>query len=215
MGQELELYHYWRSSASWRVRWALQLKKIPCGFVAVDLLRGEQKNPEHLARNPLGTVPVLAVTQNGKTRFLAESLAIIEWLDENYPHAPLLPTDPFERARVRQLAEIVNAGIHPVQNPKVAKFYAGDDETRCKSWIRHWIREGLKGYETLVKETAGRFSAGDRLTLADVCLIPQCYNARRYEMALETEFPAIARIEKNAIATPECQSSAPDKFQPK
>ncbi|MDO8527379.1 MAG: maleylacetoacetate isomerase [Deltaproteobacteria bacterium] len=209
---QLKLYHYWRSSSSWRVRWAFAIKKMPCAFVAVDLLKGEQKGDAHLKRNPSGHVPVLEVEDGGKTFFLTESLAIIEWMEEIQKEPSLLPGNSFQRARIRALSEIVNSGTQPVQNLKVQKFHSSDPEKQ-KEWTRHWIREGLSAYENLVKETAGKFSVGDTVTMADLFLIPQCYNAKRFDVPL-SEFSTIARIDAAAFQTSECQASAPDKFQP-
>lgn len=208
------LFHYWRSSSSWRVRWAFTIKKIPCEFVAIDLLKKEQTSPEHLRRNPAGTVPVLEILDNkGKiTGTIAESTAIIEWAEENFSASPLLPADSLARTRVRQLAQIINSGIQPIQNLKVQQFHSEDKEKQ-KEWARHWIKKGLQAYETLVQETAGKFSYGDETTMADLFLIPQCYNAERYEVSLK-DFPTIAKINANALATEACKAAHPDQFKP-
>ena len=211
---QFRLYHYWRSSSSWRVRWALALKKIACEFVPINLLEGEQKSEAHCKRNPLGTVPVLEVIRDQKvsdTFWLAESTAIIEWLEESTPKPKLIPGDSFERARIRQLAQIINAGIQPIQNLKVMVLYSEEQEKR-NEWSRHWIREGFRAYEALVKKTAGKFSMGDQITMADLFLIPQCYNAARFSLPME-EFPTIARIHTNAMETKECQATAPEQFK--
>lgn len=204
----LTLYHHWRSSASWRVRWALALKQVPCEYVHVNIATGETDRPEHLARSPLGTVPVLSV--DGK--LLLESLAMIEWLEELHPQPALLPRDPFRRALARQFAELVNAGIHPLQNLPAQELHSSDPAER-KRWATHWITEGLGAYEKLARPLAGRFTLGDELTLADVCLIPQLYNARRLEIDL-APFPTLARIREAALATEACQASLPERFQP-
>jgi len=211
---KLKLYHYWRSSSSWRVRWALALKNISCEFVAINLLSDEPESKEHLARNPLGYVPVLEVlTENSPYRFLGESVAILEWLEEASPNPSLFPKSLLEKARVRQLAEIINSGTQPLQNLNVTYLHSHDPEEQ-KKWNRHWIRNGLHAYETLVRETAGKFSVGDQLSLSDLFLIPQCYNAGRHEIPL-SEFPIIERIHTAAIATESCKASAPERFQPK
>ena len=209
---KLKLYHYWRSSASWRVRWAFSLKGIVCEFVVIDLLKGEQKSEAHLQRNPNGSVPVLEIIENGTSQFLSESIAIMEWAEELYPKPSLLPGDPFLRGRVRQLSELINADVHPVQNLRVRKMVS-EDEAKQKEWSRHWIRRGFNAYELLVKETAGKFSVGNTVTMTDLCLIPQCTNAKRFDIALE-EFPIIARIYNTAMETEACKASAPEKFQP-
>ncbi len=209
---KLKLYHYWRSSASWRVRWAFAIKKIACEFVSINLLEGEQKRPEYLERNPNGTVPVLEIVEKGKSRFLSESMAIMEWAEELFPKPSLLPGDAYQKGVIRQLAEVINSGIHPVQNLRVRKFYSQNEEKQ-KEWATHWICAGFSAYEKWMRQTAGRFSVGDQITMADLCLIPQCYNAKRADIALET-FPTIAKIYAAAIATPECKAASPEKFQP-
>jgi maleylacetoacetate isomerase len=211
---KLRLYHYWRSSSSWRVRWALALKGIPCEYVPINLLSDEPESEAHLKRNPLGLVPVLELLDSKSTlQYLTESTAILEWLEELYPKPALLPENPEWRARTRQLAQIINADTQPLQNPGVAQHYTNDAQEQ-KNWNRYWIHRGLKAYETVVGETQGVFSVGDSLTFADLCLIPQCYNAIRHDLAL-SEFPRIEKIYSKAMQTPSCLTSAPDKFQPK
>ncbi len=208
------LYHYWRSSSSWRVRWAFVLKQVPCEHTPIDLLKKEQQSPEHLKRNPSGAVPVLEITDN-KNKIIgriAESTAIIEWAEENFSEPKLLPGDSLRRARVRQLSQIINSGIQPIQNLKVQQFYSENKENQ-KEWSRHWIRKGLQVYEAIVKETAGKFSVGSEITMADLFLIPQCYNAERYEISLK-EFPTIAKINANGLATESCKAAHPDRFKP-
>lgn len=208
------LYHYWRSSSSWRVRFAFTLKQIPCEYIPIDLLKKEQQTPEHLKRNPSGAVPVLEITDNKNNVVgrIAESTAIIEWAEENFPKPPLLPGDSLQRARIRQLAQIINSGIQPVQNLKVQQYYSQDKEKQ-KEWSGHWIKKGLQAYEAAVQETAGKFSVGNEITMADLFLVPQCYNAERYEVSLQ-EFPTIAKINANALATEACQKAHPDRFKP-
>jgi maleylpyruvate isomerase len=213
---KFKLYHYWRSSSSWRVRWVMALKDLPCEFLPINLLSDEPDTEAHLSRNPLGFVPVLEILDpNGSrpSQFLAESIAIIEYFEEIYPHHSVFAGDAFLRARTRQLAELVNAGIQPIQNLNVMQMHSSDPEEQ-KRWTRHWIRVGLQAYETLVKETCGQYSVGNTLTLADIFLIPQCYNAIRYDVPL-SEFPTIEKIHQIASITESCQKSAPDRFQPK
>ena len=215
---KLRLYHYWRSSSSWRIRWALELKRLECELVAVNLLDGEQGSAEHRARNPYGSVPVLefpehrAGSKETPHRYLGESMAILHWLESVQPSPALLPSPPLERARVIQLAELINAGIQPIQNLKVLQRVSSDPDAR-KAWAKEWIQNGLAAYEALVSESAGKFSYGDQVTWADLFLIPQIYNADRYEVSLES-FPTIARIHQTASQTPECLASAPDQYQP-
>lgn len=203
------LFHYWRSSSSWRVRWALELKQLKCKMIEVNLLNGESESAEHRARNPFGYVPVLKVGDE----FLTESVAIIEWLDETVPAPALYPDSALSKAKVRALVEAINAGTQPVQNPNVAAKYS-DDEGKRKEWNQFFIRQGLRAYEELIQKTAGKFSFGDHITAADLFLIPQCYNALRFEVAL-SEFPKIEKIYHTALATKECEASSPEKYQPK
>lgn len=211
---KLRLYHYWRSSSSWRVRWAFALKGIPCEFVSIDLLSDAPDSPEHLTRNPMGYVPVLEFLEEKRPpyRYLAESLAILEWLEEQAPFPSMLPRDPLQRAKVRQLAEIINSGTQPLQNPNTVVFYSSVPEEQ-KKWSRHWIEKGFQAYESVARETAGKFSMGDVLTIADLCLIPQCYNAQRQKISL-SPFPTIERIHTAAMQTTSYQASCPEKFQP-
>lgn len=209
---KLRLYHYWRSSSSWRVRWALALKSIDCEFVAVNLLADEQKSEESLKRNPLGAVPTLEITDDVGTRFLGESIAILEWLEETHPKQSLFPKDAYLRALVRQLTQIINAGTHPLQNLSTQKYYSEDVEKR-KTWTQHWIKNGLGVYEKIATKTAGNFSVGDQITMADLCLIPQCYNAIRNSIEMSA-FPTIKRIYEASLQIETCQKSHPDNFKP-
>jgi maleylpyruvate isomerase len=173
----MKLYTYWRSSSAWRVRIGLHWKGLPFETVAVNLLENDQWTDVHRARSPLGTIPVLELDDG---RLLDESMAILHYLDEVHPDPPLLPRDPYLRARARMLAEMVNAGIQPLQNLMVQKHVKrvlGADE---KAWAKHWIDRGMQALETAVAVTAGRFAVGDEPTLADVYIVPQLYAARRF-----------------------------------
>jgi maleylacetoacetate isomerase len=190
---ETVLYDYWRSSASYRVRIALNLLGIEYRKVPVDLLKNEHKSPEHLARNPQGRVPVLDI--DGLR--LTQSLAIIEYLDETRPGSALLPADPAGRARVRALALAIGADIHAVCNTgavgHVVVLTNGGDAVRS-AWMQKFIGEGLAAFEKLLDHPAtGRFCHGDRPTMADLCLVPQVYNANRWQ----ADISALARV--NAI----------------
>lgn len=209
---QFRLYHYWRSTSSWRVRWALELKGIRPDFIAINLLNDEAESPEHLARNPMGYVPCLEIHHGSGVHTLTESTAVIEWLDETFPEPPLLPEDAFMRAHARALAEIVNSGIQPLQNLNVVEYLSPDPAVR-KSWTQHWIRHGLRAFEALVQKHAGRFCIGDEITLPDLYLIPQCYAALRNEVSL-TEFPTIARINEAALQLPSAKAAHPDSFKP-
>ncbi len=210
---KLRLYHYWRSSSSWRVRWALAIKNVSCEYVPINLLSDEPESVEHRKRNPLGFVPVLEILdENPHFRHISESVALIEWLEETYPTPSLFSGDSFQRARIRQLSEIINSGTQPLQNPNVAQFHSSDSEEQ-KKWNQHWIRKGMQAYEILVQETAGKFSVGNTITMADLFLIPQCYNAARFDVKV-SEFPTLEKIYTEALTTESCQASAPEKFKP-
>lgn len=207
------LYHYWRSSSSWRVRWALHEKGIAFTPVAVDLLKGEQARPEYLAKNPLGHVPLLVI--DGYE--LTESVAILEYLEERFPARPLLPAEPAGRARVRQLVQVIVADTQPLQNLSVLRHI--NQETKNpeaqKAWAKHYISRGLDAYEALLGRSGpgGRYSHGDQVTLADLCLVPQCYNARRQGLDLG-RWPRVQAVEQAALATAAGQASAPDSYAP-
>ena len=205
----LVLKHYWRSSCSWRVRWALAIKDVSYRSVHVDLLQGEHMGEEHRKDNPMGFVPVLLVA--GKPYF--ESLAIIEWLDEVYPQKPLLPADPATRMVARQLAYMVSAGIQPLQNMTVQRYYSRDPQARLR-YARHYIERGFDAYERRLAELGpGTFSLGGEITLADLCLIPQVYNALRFGCNLDS-WPLIARVHHACLQTEACQESSPQAHAP-
>jgi maleylacetoacetate isomerase len=208
----IQLYHYWRSSASWRVRWGFELKRVPHEEIAVDLLSGQEKQAEYLARNPAGYVPCVVV--NGHAP-LAESIAILEWLEENYPAPSFFEGDSYQRALIRRLAETVNAGTQPLQNLDVMRKYSEDKERQAE-WCRHWIIRGLGVYEGLLKCVNRQglpFSVAKHPTLADLCLIPQVYSALRFQVDME-EFPQCKAIYETALTTTECAASRPEAFQP-
>jgi maleylacetoacetate isomerase len=206
--QQLTLYHYWRSSSSWRVRWALALKGLKPSFVSVDLLSGESEREPHLSRNPLGYVPVL----NVDGRYLIESVAILEWLEENIPSPQLYPGDSWKRAHIRALVEVINSDTQPMQNPTVLDNYSQDVAQR-KAWAQHFIRRGFSAFQILAAPSAGRHAVGDSVTAADLYLVPQCYNALRFDLDL-AEFPLIKRLYEEGLVTPECQAAHPDRFKP-
>jgi maleylacetoacetate isomerase len=205
MADELVLYHYWRSSCSWRVRWGLAHKGVSYVSVPVNILAGEHAGAEHKARNPAGLLPALKV----KGRFFGESLAILEWLEEAYPEPPLLPKDPLDRLYVRQLSLTIAAGTQPLQNPATLKHYAEGEAERSRN-ARHFITKGLDVYETLLRASgkAGSYSLGEQLTMADLCLIPQVYNALRYNVDMGP-LPLCKRIYDACLRLPSCERAAP------
>ena len=206
----MKLYGYWRSSATWRVRIGLHLKGLAYDYQPVHLAKdgGEQKTDTHRARNPLGQVPVLEVEADGQRVHLSQSLAILQWLDEVYPTPAILPADAIARARVRQLSEVVNAWIQPLQNlDTLARVEAlGGDRS---AWARSVIHDGLTALEATVRDTASTFLVGDSPTLADICLVPQLYNARRFGADV-TPFPTLLRVEAACNALPAFQAAHPD-----
>jgi maleylacetoacetate isomerase len=207
---ETTLYQYWRSSASWRVRWALAVKGVPFTSVPVDILHGEQIGAEHKARNPMGHVPALFI--DGRT--LAESVAIIEYLEETRPEAPLYPKDHGARARVRQLVELVNAGIQPLQNLVVMARHSSDAEEQ-RAFARHFNVRGLTACEALLATIAdeipgeGGFAVGGALTAADIFLVPQIATARRFGVELSA-FPRLLAVEAAAMATDHAKGALPE-----
>lgn len=199
----LVLHHYWRSSASWRVRWALAIKELNYESRAVNLLKGEQRDPPYLLLNPSGQVPCLVV---GNESF-AESMSIVEYLDEKVPSPALLPADPIERMRVRQASLMVVAGIQPLQNLAPMQYLSPDVAVRNR-WAAHWIRVGLTAYEHHIRKSAGTYSFGGQISLADICLVPQAYNALRYEVGFQ-DFPTVGRIYENCMADSVCYAASP------
>ena len=205
----MKLYGYWRSGCTWRVRIALALKGVTYDYQPVHLLKGEQHHDPFRALNLLESVPVLEWHEGGAIRRLAQSLAIIDFVDQRFPSPPLLPMDPWLRARARQLAEIVNSGIQPFQTPFVmgqVKALGGDD----KAWVELFHTRGLAALEEETSRTAGRFSVGDAPSIADCCLVPQLYASRRFKIDL-TPYPTLTRIEAACEALPAFQAAHPDR----
>jgi maleylacetoacetate isomerase len=209
------LFGYWRSSAAYRVRIALNLKRITARQVSVQLQLGEQTSDEHRARNPAGLVPVWR-DPDGFT--LAQSLAIIDYLDEMYPDPPLLPDDPRQKAVCREIAYTIACDIHPIGNLRVLEKLTADCGAGAgarAAWNRHWIGTGFGAIEARLAAIAGRHAVGDQITVADICLVPQVYNARRAGLDL-APYPRIAAADAAAreqtafaAAAPEAQLDAP------
>ncbi|MGQ0836296.1 MAG: maleylacetoacetate isomerase [Gammaproteobacteria bacterium] len=209
----MTLYTYWRSSASYRVRIALNLKGVEYEPRFVHLMRdgGEQFAPEYRALNPQSRVPTLV----HDAIVVTQSLAIIEYLDERFPKPPLLPADPAGRARVRSLAQLVTSDIQPLQNASVTRYLRSSlamTDEQIAAWMREWIGRGFAALEQRLArepETAA-FCHGEHPTLADCCLVPQCYTARRFGVD-PAEFPAIARIDATCSAVPAFGRAAPER----
>lgn len=191
----MRLYNYWRSSTSFRVRIALNLKKLEFEYAACHLRKDEHRGEDYLALNAQGLVPTLELDDG---RLISQSLAIIDYLDEVYPDPPLLPLDPFARSRVRSLAQAVSLDIHPVVNLRVLEFISGElhhSEETVAYWFRHWTTETFAALETRLAGEAetGRFCHGQRPTLADICLVPQVLSGARFDVDM-TAYPTISRI---------------------
>lgn len=201
----LVLHTYWRSSAAWRVRIALAFKGLPWDSAPHDLRANEQTAPEYVARNPQGLVPALEI----EGAVLTQSLAIIEYLEERFPLPPLLPAEPLERARVRAFALAVACDIHPVQNLRVLRMLRarGLDQAAVDGWAREVIEGGLAACAQLIAERSGPYCFGEAITLADVVLIPQLANARRF--GARTDFPRLEVIEAAALAHPAFVAAQP------
>ncbi len=205
----MKLHGYFRSSASYRVRIALNLKGLTAEHLPHHLRKGEQRDPDYLAINPQGLVPTL---QDDGGIILTQSLAIIEWLDEIHPEPPLLPQDPLRRAKVRAFAMALACDTHPVQNLKVLARLRqlGLPEEQVTDWAAWANREGLAACETLIANEAGPFCFGAAPTIADLCLVPQLANARRFGVDLEA-FPRLLQAETAAKAIKAFADAAPDR----
>jgi maleylacetoacetate isomerase len=209
----MKLYTFFRSSASYRVRIALNLKGLKYEQAPIHLRRGggEQLSAAYKAINPQALVP--ALEDGGK--ILTQSLAIIEYLEERYPQPPLLPRDPADKALVRSMALVIACEIHPIQNLRVLQYVKreyGQSNEQVNRWAQHWINLGLAALEQMIvaQPRRGKFCFGDNPTLADICLVPQLGNARRYGCDL-SPYPAIIEIEKNCMALPAFADAAPEK----
>ncbi len=209
----MKLTGYFRSSAAWRVRIALAWKGLDYTADYVHLTRdgGEQHGAAYRARNPAGLVPFF----EDEDLALGQSLAILEYLEETRPQPPLLPSEPGERAKVREIAQAIACDIHPLNNLRVLQYLTGplgQDEATKLSWYRHWIEVGFDGLEPLLPEDAETrgYCRGSEVTLADVCLVPQVYNARRFECPMAA-YPRISAIADRLMALPAFAETAPDR----
>jgi maleylpyruvate isomerase len=205
----VKLYSYFRSSAAYRARIALNLKGIAFETIPVHLIKdgGHNKRPEFRAINPQMRVPVL-VTPDGET--LLQSLAIIEYLEETHPEPALLPKDPVGRAKVRALAELIACDIHPLNNTSPLRYLKNtmhQEQSAIDAWYHHWVIEGFAALETLI--TPGPYACGAAVTIADVCLVPQVANARRLKVPLE-RFPKIVAVDAACLALPAFDRARPE-----
>lgn len=208
----LKLYTYFRSSAAYRVRIALNLKNLPYEAIPVHLVKdgGQHLKEDYRRVNPAGAVPALA----DRELSLSQSLAIIEYLDEAYPYPPLLPADPAARARVRAIALDIACEIHPINNLRVLKYLTGQlglSEEQKNAWYRHWVEVGLASVEARLAghPLTGKFCHGDHPTLADCCLVPQVFNARRFGCRLD-HVPTVVRIDAECRTLPAFVAAAPE-----
>jgi maleylacetoacetate isomerase len=207
----MKLYTYWRSSAAFRARIAVNLKGLHPELVAIHLRKHEQRAPDYLAHNPQGLVPALEIDGS----VVAQSLAIVEYLDELHPQPPLLPRDPLARAQVRSMAYSIACDLHPLNNLRVLQFLRqplGQSQEMIDEWYRHWVRVCFDGLElqARVHTGDGRHLFGNGVTLADVCLVPQVYNARRFNCELGA-YPTLVAISDALSALPAFAAATPER----
>ena len=209
---DIKLYTYWRSSASYRVRMALNLKSIPYEQIPIHLVRdgGQQHQADYKQLNPQGLVPTL-IHEN---QIITQSIAMLEYIEERFPQQALMPSDAFGRARVRSLANVIACDTHPINNLRVLNYLTGtlghDEQTKL-DWYRHWTALGLDAFEAMLasSDQTGRCCYGDEPTIADCCLLPQVYNARRFDCD-ESGWPEIRRIAAYLETIPAIADAAPE-----
>lgn len=205
----MKLYSYFRSSAAYRVRIALNLKQIAYEIQPVHLVKNEQQQANYVALNPSQLVPTLI----DQDQALSQSLSILEYLEEQYPEKPLLPKDVIERAQVRAFAQVIACDIHPLDNLRVLKYLKNDlavSDEQKNQWYQHWIIEGFKSLEKQLQHSNGKFCFGTQATFADCCLIPQVYNAKRFKIELSA-FPKIESIYQHCLTLPAFLHAAPEQ----
>jgi maleylacetoacetate isomerase/maleylpyruvate isomerase len=205
---QLTLHSAWRSSAAYRVRIGLNLKGVAYDIAPVNLVANQHQAPAFAALNPQRLLPALEVDG----RVLTQSLAILDWLDETVPAPPLLPADPFDRAQVRAMAQIVASDIHPVNNLRILRALTdlGVDEPGREAWIGRWITDGFTALETMVARHGAGYAFGETPTLADCCLVPQVYNAERFKTDL-TPFPALRAVAARCAEHPAFAAAHPNQ----
>jgi maleylacetoacetate isomerase len=205
------LFGYWRSSAAYRVRIGLHLKGIPFDYKSVHLIKdgGEQRSAEFMEKNPSKLVPVL---QTPEGDYLTQSLAILEYLDELYPDPALLPKSPLRRAQARAIAMAIACDVHPLNNLRILQFLKSSlecsDEAR-DNWYAHWIHEGFGAVERMLEKTHGLYCIGDEISVADICLVPQVYNAHRFNVPL-SRYPLISAIDERCRGVPCFERALPE-----
>lgn len=206
---DIKLHSYFRSTAAYRVRIALAIKNVDYHLVPVNLLEGEHRQQDYLNKNPEGLVPML----DSPSAKLAQSMAILEYLEETYPKPSLLPSNSEDRAYVRGLAQIVVSDIHPLNNLRVLKYLVNDlgvSEDDKIRWYHHWLRQGFNSFEQRLKQSkkTAQFCYSDSPSLADVCLVPQIYNAKRFDFSMQ-DYPEVMRIHENCMALAAFETSKP------
>jgi len=209
----IELYSYYRSTTSYRVRIALNFKELDYNIIPVHLIKdgGEQHKTEYKSINPQGSVPTLI--DNETT--ISQSMAIIEYLEEKYPSPALLPKDIEQRSYVRQISNIIACDIHPVNNLRILKYLTNEleiSENKKSEWYKHWINESFKSLEEIIKTSpfkTSKYCCGDQVSMADMCLIPQIYNAHRFNISMEN-YPILAAIEDNCLSHPAFIKATPE-----
>ena len=202
------LHSAWRATAPYRVRIGLALQGVDYDYAAIDLIAGQQREPAYRAVNPQGLTPALDIGD----RVLTQSLAILEWLEEEYPDPPILPKTPLDRQMVRTMAGIIACDIHPLNNTRVGRKLSkmGIDQAGILDWTQGWIRDGFDALEPLIAKHGKGFAFGEIPTIADCCLIPQVYSANRYEVDL-APYPAIRAVAERAVEHPAFQAAHPNK----
>jgi maleylacetoacetate isomerase len=204
----VKLTTYFRSTAAYRVRIALNLKGVEHQLIPLNLFAGEQKSAGFLNTNPDGLIPVLDTGVD----ILTQSMAILEYLEETQSEVKLLPDDPLDRAFVRALAQTIVSDIHPLNNLRVLQYLAkqmGVNEAQKLQWYQHWVAVGFSGLEKRLAKSAGTFCVGDKLSIADVCLIPQVYNANRFDCPMD-DYPTLNRLNAACLKLDAFASAAPD-----